>query len=66
VGNHPPDLTAQSLITRRIDLPLESKHRKRRFNCEHSNYFRGLWISIFESNGQGKKVLDVRSWGQSG
>jgi hypothetical protein len=22
-GNHPPDLTAQTLITRRIELPLE-------------------------------------------
>jgi site-specific DNA recombinase len=27
-GNHPPDLTAQSLITRRIDLPLEWQAQK--------------------------------------
>ena len=27
-GNHPPDLTVQSLITRRIDLPLEWQAQK--------------------------------------
>jgi hypothetical protein len=27
-GNHPPDLTAQKLITRRIDLPLQWQAQK--------------------------------------
>jgi site-specific DNA recombinase len=27
-GNHPPDLTAQTLITRRVDLPLQWQAQK--------------------------------------
>jgi hypothetical protein len=32
-GNHPPDLTAQTLITRRTDLPLQWEAQKTALQC---------------------------------